>query len=69
MPGWRCWAYWQSVVEAVERYDSHFRRDLVLGSVLGGYVLSGGVLMALWQPYELIIIAGPLSAVSSFPIR
>jgi chemotaxis protein MotA len=31
---------------------------VVLGSVAGGYVLSHGQLMALWQPYELIIICG-----------
>lgn len=31
---------------------------VVLVSVLGGYVLSHGQLLALWQPYELIIIAG-----------
>jgi chemotaxis protein MotA len=31
---------------------------VVLVSVLGGYLLSHGHLMALWQPYELIIIGG-----------
>ncbi len=31
---------------------------IVSGSVIGGYVLSHGILLALWQPYELIIIAG-----------
>jgi chemotaxis protein MotA len=31
---------------------------VVLGSVLGGYVLSHGALMALWQPYEALIIMG-----------
>lgn len=31
---------------------------VVLGCVLGGYVLSHGHLLALWQPYELIIIFG-----------
>ena len=31
---------------------------IVLGSVLGGYVLSHGHLVALWQPYELLIIFG-----------
>ena len=31
---------------------------VVLVSVLGGYVLSHGQLLALWQPYELIIIGG-----------
>jgi len=31
---------------------------LVIASVVGGFVLSHGELMALWQPYELIIIVG-----------
>lgn len=31
---------------------------IVSGCVAGGYVLSHGNLMALWQPYELIIICG-----------
>lgn len=31
---------------------------IVIGSVLGGYVLSHGELMTLWQPFELLIIAG-----------
>jgi chemotaxis protein MotA len=31
---------------------------LVLGSCATGYLLSGGNLLALWQPYELIIICG-----------
>ncbi len=31
---------------------------IVIGSVFGGYVLSHGVLLALWQPYELLIIFG-----------
>lgn len=31
---------------------------VVLGSVCGGYILSHGKMMALWQPYELIIICG-----------
>ena len=31
---------------------------LVVASVVGGFVLSHGELMALWQPYELIIIVG-----------
>jgi chemotaxis protein MotA len=31
---------------------------IVLGCVLGGYVMSHGQLMALWQPYELLIIFG-----------
>ncbi len=31
---------------------------VVLVSVFGGYVMSHGRLMALWQPYELLIIGG-----------
>lgn len=31
---------------------------VVLAAVLGGFVLSHGELMALWQPFELIIILG-----------
>lgn len=31
---------------------------VVLVSVLGGYLLSHGHLLALWQPYELLIIGG-----------
>ena len=31
---------------------------VVLGSVLGGYVMNGGNLLALWQPFEVVIIAG-----------
>lgn len=31
---------------------------IVLGCVLGGYVMSHGQLLALWQPYELLIIFG-----------
>jgi chemotaxis protein MotA len=31
---------------------------VVIISVLGGYLLSHGQIMALWQPYELLIIAG-----------
>ncbi len=31
---------------------------IVLAAVLGGYVLSHGDILALWQPYELIIIGG-----------
>lgn len=31
---------------------------IVVASVLGGFVLSHGELVALWQPYELIIILG-----------
>ncbi|HZX77071.1 flagellar motor stator protein MotA [Lysobacter sp.] len=37
---------------------------VVLGSVLGGFVLSHGKLGALWQPYELLIIGG--AAVGAF---
>lgn len=39
---------------------------IVTASVLGGYVLSHGHLLALWQPYELIIIGG--AAFGSFII-
>jgi len=31
---------------------------VVIGSVLGGFVLSHGQIGALWQPYELLIIGG-----------
>jgi len=31
---------------------------IVISSVMGGYVLSHGQLLALWQPFELLIIAG-----------
>jgi len=31
---------------------------LIIGSCVTGYVLNGGVLMALFQPFELLIIAG-----------
>lgn len=31
---------------------------VVIGSVLGGYVLAHGVLAALWQPFEVLIILG-----------
>lgn len=31
---------------------------VVIGCVLGGYLLSHGQLLALWQPYELLIIFG-----------
>ena len=31
---------------------------VVLASVLGGFVLSHGQIMALWQPYELLVIGG-----------
>lgn len=36
----------------------------VVASVLGGYVLAHGELMALWQPFEVLIIGG--AAVGSF---
>lgn len=39
---------------------------VVIGSVLGGYVLSHGEVMALWQPFELLIIGG--SAFGAFLI-
>lgn len=39
---------------------------IVLGCVAGGYVLSHGDLIALWQPYELIIICG--AALGAFVI-
>lgn len=31
---------------------------IVLGAVIAGYMLSGGELLALWQPFELITICG-----------
>lgn len=31
---------------------------IVIGCVMGGYVLSHGEPMALWQPYELLVIGG-----------
>lgn len=31
---------------------------VVIASVLGGYVLSHGKIMALFQPYEVLIIGG-----------
>jgi chemotaxis protein MotA len=31
---------------------------VVIGSVLGGFMAHGGKIMALWQPFELIIIGG-----------
>lgn len=37
---------------------------LVIASVVGGFVLSHGELLALWQPYELIIILG--AAIGAF---
>ena len=37
---------------------------LVLGSVAGGFILSGGKLLALFQPYELLVIGG--SALGAF---
>jgi chemotaxis protein MotA len=39
---------------------------IVIGSVIGGYVLSHGHLLALWQPFELMIIGG--AALGSFII-
>ncbi len=37
---------------------------IVIGSVIGGYILSHGKIEVLWQPYELLIIFG--AAVGSF---
>ncbi len=37
---------------------------IVVGSVLGGFMLHGGSVMALWQPFELLIIAG--AAIGAF---
>jgi len=31
---------------------------IVIGGVLGGFVMEGGAVMALWQPLELLIIGG-----------
>ncbi len=31
---------------------------IVISSVIGGYLLSHGYLLALWQPYELLVILG-----------
>ena len=31
---------------------------IVVGCVVGGFMANGGVLLALWQPYEVLIIAG-----------
>ena len=31
---------------------------IVLSSVLGGFILSGGVIAALWHPFEIVIIGG-----------
>ena len=31
---------------------------LVIGAVMGGFILSGGQPLALWQPYELLVICG-----------
>ncbi len=39
---------------------------LVLGCVAGGFVLSKGNLLALWQPYELLVIGG--AALGAFVI-
>ncbi len=37
---------------------------LTIGSIIGGYVASGGHLYVLWQPYEFVIILG--SAIGAF---
>jgi chemotaxis protein MotA len=44
---------------------------LVIGSIILGYMLSGGVLLALWQPNELIIIGGAATGamIISNPMR
>ena len=42
---------------------------VVIGSVLGGFVLSHGKLGALWQPYELLIIGGAAVGAFLVPIR
>lgn len=44
---------------------------IVIASVLGGYVLSHGELIALWQPFELLIIGGASlgSFISSNPLK
>jgi len=39
---------------------------VVIAAVLGGYVLSHGDILALWQPYELLIIGG--AAIGAFII-
>jgi chemotaxis protein MotA len=39
---------------------------IVLGCVLGGFTAHGGKLLALWQPYELLIIGG--AALGAFVI-
>jgi len=39
---------------------------VVIAAVLGGFVLSNGELIALWQPFELLIIAG--AAIGAFVI-
>jgi chemotaxis protein MotA len=39
---------------------------IVISSVLGGYVLSHGELLTLWQPFELLIIGG--SALGAFVV-
>jgi chemotaxis protein MotA len=31
---------------------------VVIGCVVGGFVAHGGKLLALWQPFELLIIGG-----------
>ncbi|MBL4608184.1 MAG: flagellar motor stator protein MotA, partial [Pseudomonadales bacterium] len=44
---------------------------IVISSILGGYVLSHGELIALWQPFELLIIGGGAlgSFISSNPFK
>ena len=44
---------------------------IVFASVLGGYVLSHGDLIALWQPFELVIICGAAlgAFISSNPMK
>lgn len=39
---------------------------IVIASVLGGYILSHGQLLALWQPFEVLIILG--AALGSFVV-
>ena len=39
---------------------------IVAASVFGGYVLSHGEMLALWQPFELLIIGG--AAFGSFVV-
>lgn len=39
---------------------------VIIGSILGGYLIVGGELGALYQPSELLIIAG--SAIGAFTV-